>query len=104
MGAHSVFEMLCSLVFRIPNDGQSKKNVILIKVFVKFIHIQFTEVTKLFNVALLWVNASCCVYNGKMGKTRPPFATTFQRAFSITRARISMTCHIFILASFHMYN
>jgi hypothetical protein len=22
----------------------------------------------------------------------------------ITKARISMTCHIFILASFHMYN
>jgi hypothetical protein len=33
---------------------------------------------------LLWVNASCCVYNDKIGKTRPPFATTFQRVFIIT--------------------
>jgi hypothetical protein len=34
--------------------------------------------------SLLWVNASCCVYDDKISITRPPFAATFQRVFIIT--------------------
>jgi hypothetical protein len=32
-------------------------------------------------LSLLWVNASCCVYDDKIGIARPSFATTFQRVF-----------------------
>jgi hypothetical protein len=85
-----VSEALCFLVFRIPDDGRSPETQWFWVLYI---------IARIIQILIISLSLPIIIFLMKNGLLKDAMVTLL-----ITRARISMTCHIFILASFHMYN